>query len=296
MKTENFVIYCKSYKNDILRVARLLESIAEHNKDAIPVYISTPASDKSIFDEQLHKYTYTWLSDESITGANQLLNQKLLASTRGGLTQQVVKSEFWRAVSCDAYLCIDSDSFFIKDFYLCDFIAPDGNPYTVMQQSKEFLQHAINVGKKEIAHNFLSESHLLKKEFDRSGPDYDFGPSPYLWSAKVWAALDEKFLKQKNQTILDLAFRCPPENRWYGEALLATQAIPLHPIENLFKVYHYEWQKKEAQHFKETPEELKRLYLGVISQSNWDRSLDPSFARKSWASRTWKKIRSTLNR
>jgi hypothetical protein len=295
MKPEKFVIYCKSYKNDILRVSRLLESITNHNKDAIPVYISTPISDKTIFDEHLHKYTYTWLSDESITSANQRLDQKLLESTRGGLTQQVVKSEFWRVVPCDAYLCIDSDSVFIKDFYLSDFIAVDGNPYTVMQQSKEFLQHAINVGKKEIMDNFLAESQLLKKEFNRTGPDYDFGPSPYLWSAKVWAALDEQLLKPKNQTLLDLVFRCPPENRWYGEALLVTQAIPLHPIENLFKVYHYEWQKKEAQQFKETSEELKRLYLGVISQSNWDRSLDPSFARKSWASRTWKRIRSALN-
>lgn len=294
MKLENFVIYCKSYKNDILRVARLLESIQVFNKDAIPVYVSSPASDKSIFDESLKKYSYTWLSDESITAANPRLNQQLLAETRGGLTQQVVKSEFWRAVPCNAYFCIDSDSVFIKDFYLSDFIAKDGHPYTILQQSKEFLQHAINVGKKEIADNFLAESRLLKNEFNRVGPDYDFGPSPYLWSAKVWAALDEQLLKPKNQTLLDLVFRCPPENRWYGEALLATQAIPLHPIENLFKVYHYEWQKKEAQQFKETPEELKRLYLGVISQSNWDRSLDPSFARKSWASRTWKKIRSAL--
>lgn len=295
MKTEKFVIYCKSYKNDILRVNRLLESIKNHNKDAITVYISTPASEKTIFDEYLHKYTYTWLSDESITSANQRLDQNLLANTRGGLTQQVVKSEFWRAVPCDSYLCIDSDSVFIRDFYLSDFIAPDGNPYTVLQQSKEFLQHAINVGKKEIADNFLAECQLLKKEFNRTGPDYDFGPSPYLWSAKVWAALDEQFLKPKNETLLDLVFRCPPENRWYGEALLATQAIPVHPIENLFKVYHYEWQQKEAQQYKETPEKLSRLYLGVINQSNWDRSLDPIFARKSWASRTWRKIRSVLN-
>ncbi len=296
MKSEKFVIYCKSYKNDILRVSRLLESIANHNKDAIPVYISTPAADKNVFDEHLYKYSYSWLSDESITSANQRLDQKLLEVTRGGLTQQVIKSEFWRAVSCDAYLCIDSDSVFIRDFYLSDFIANDGHPFTIIQQSKEFLQHAINVGKKEIANNFLAESELLKKEFNRTGPDYDFGPSPYLWSAKVWAALDEQFLKPKNETLLDLVFRCPPENRWYGEALLATKAIPLHPIENLFKVYHYEWQKKEAQHFKETPEELKRLYLGVINQSNWDRSLDSSFAKKSWASRTWKKIRTALKK
>lgn len=281
MKSENFVIYCKSYKNDILRVARLLESIHTFNKDSIPVYVSSPTSDKSIFDEHLKKYSFTWISDESITSANPRLHQQLLAETKGSLTQQVIKSEFWRAVSCQSYLCIDSDSVFIKDFYLTDFIAPDGHPYTVIQQSKEFLQHAINVGEKEISDNFLSESQMLKKEFNRCGPDYDFGPSPYLWSAKVWAALDEHFLKPKNKTLLDLVFHCPPENRWYGETLLATRAIPLHPIENLFKVYHYEWQKVESKRLKETPDQLKRLYLGIISQSNWDRSLDPSFAKKA---------------
>ena len=38
------------------------------------------------------------------------------------------------------YLCIDSDSIFIRDFGKTDFLASDGEPYTVLHQNKELFQ------------------------------------------------------------------------------------------------------------------------------------------------------------
>lgn len=40
---ETLVLYCKSYKNDVLRARELAESVQKYNTDHLPFYISVPA-------------------------------------------------------------------------------------------------------------------------------------------------------------------------------------------------------------------------------------------------------------
>ena len=47
---------------------------------------------------------------------------------------------------CENYLCIDSDSEFIRDFYYSDFMYNDNTPYTIMHESKGFLETMENIG------------------------------------------------------------------------------------------------------------------------------------------------------
>ncbi len=291
---ESILIYCKTYKNDLNRVKRLLSSISTYNRDEIPVYLSFPLADLTYFQTLIDEHHCHYVFDEDIVNANPKTTHVELNQIRGGLSQQVIKSEFWRLIPCNAYLCIDSDSQFIRDFYKSDFLHTDGTPYTIIHQSKSFLQQATNLNKDYVQQAFLNESLLLKEKFGRVGLDYDFGPSPYLWSPKVWDSLDKEFLTPQQITLWDLVEKYPPENRWYGEALLKTKAIPLYPTENLFKVYHYEWEEKQAKKMGETIEKLQKNYLGVIFQSNWDRSLDNSFSKKPLPSRLWRKIKNSL--
>ena len=108
---EDLVFYCKSYKKDIQRVKTLLESINKYNKDNIPFYISTPLKDKKIFTNILGTQDCIWVDDNDINPNNQ-----------GWLGQQMVKSNFWKLGVCENYLCLDSDSYFIKPFYKNDFL------------------------------------------------------------------------------------------------------------------------------------------------------------------------------
>ena len=59
------------------------------------------------------------------------------------------------------------------------------------------------------------------------------------------------------------------EYQWYGYYLLASQLIPLIPVKNWFKVYHYENQYTYDQKLNITEKDLGEYYLGVIMQSNW---------------------------
>ena len=93
----DLVLYCKSYRRDLLRVKRLLESIRKHNIESIPVFISTPQADRDdLFSLVGENQGYQWIADEAIVQANPRAPQDIQKTRSGGIAQQVIKSEFWR--------------------------------------------------------------------------------------------------------------------------------------------------------------------------------------------------------
>lgn len=289
-------LFCKSYHQDVLRVRRLMDSIEEFNTEKMPVFISVPDRDRSLFLGQIGSGRCEWLSDEEIIAANPAISWNRISAVNPGISQQVIKSEFWRVQDSNAYLCMDSDSVFIRPFSAADFLAADGVPYTTLHQGKELLQLAANLGKHKLVENYRKDSALGKTIFNRNGPDYDFGPTPVVWSAKVWRDLATNYLEPHGMSLLDAIIRFPGELRWYGEALLAYESIPLRPIEPLFRVYHTDWQYYAHRKMGETLGKLRENYLGVVMQSNWHYEMDFSTAGKTVMSLVARKIRRQLKR
>lgn len=291
-----FLLFCKSYRGDLRRIQRLWRSVQQFNRDRIPFYVSIPREDRQIFERAIEaEEGLIWVNDEDIVCANPRADLSFYRSWDGRLSQQVVKSEFWRYSGCDSYLCLDSESEFIRDFRQSDFVDSLGQPYTIMHQSKELLQLAVNKGVIKVPEAFHRENAVIKKVFNRSGPDYDFGPTPVIWSASVWKDLDEHYLKPAGKTIWNAIQDVPGELRWYGEALLHFKSIPLHPIEPLFRVYHYNWQWHAHRRMGESLEKLKSEYLGVLYQSNWDYQWDFGNKKKSMMSRAIRWLKHQLS-
>jgi uncharacterized SAM-binding protein YcdF (DUF218 family) len=67
---KDIVLYCKSYRQDFLRLKRLLISIDQYNADQIPFYISTPKADRELLITALGNEGYQWIADEEIVAAN----------------------------------------------------------------------------------------------------------------------------------------------------------------------------------------------------------------------------------
>jgi Family of unknown function (DUF6492) len=297
----SFILFCKSFKDDVLRAKRLIESISRWNTDQIPFYLSVPESDISLFSSTidfeamnaLQQGSFHLITDESIVACMPNTQLSDYKNMRGYLSQQVVKAEAWRLLGCESYLCLDSDAFFIRPFSLKDFLHADGNPYSLMHDAKELLDLAKAYNKKEVLDNFLNDSKKLKDEFNRIGPDFDFGPAPLIWSAKVWESLYTQYLSPKGERLWEAIARLPMEIRWYGEALLKFHAINIHAIQPIFTCYHYQWQYQHAQQFNQTIGSDTKA-LGVVMQSYWDEDLRPKFAQKSLPSRLWKKIKNRL--
>ena len=288
---KDIVLYCKSYRKDFLRLKRLLRSIEEFNVDGMSFYISTPAADHDLLLQLVGDQGFEWIADESIIKANGLAPVGIEANKSGGLTQQVIKSEFWRLGLCKNYVCLDSDCIFIKDFTKSDFLAVDGNPYTVIYQNKEYFQLALNRGFKRAPLHLKAEGDRVKTLFARQGPNYYCPCPPFIWSLAVWQSLDERFLKPQGLTFWDVCTPDHPESLLYLEALLNYKAIPLHPIEQLFRIYYYDWHYYLLRRIGESPSKLKENYLGVIYQSSWDLSLDYGGNQKSALSRALKKLK-----
>ena len=288
---KDFVLYCKSYSRDFLRLKRLLESVSQFNTDHLDFYISTPKSDKGLLEEVLGQDGYIWVADEEIVAANPMADFAQYQVMSGGLSQQIIKSEFWRLGFAENYLCLDSDSLFIRKFYKSDFMSGDGTPYTVLHQNKELFQLAANRGEEKIERDLRGEAERVKALFDRQGPNFYCAPSPFIWSAKVWQSLEREYLNPKGISMWALISPQLPETLIYGEALLKYRAIPLIAIEPLFRTYHYDWQYFLMRRLGETKTNVAQNYLGIIYQSAWESELTLGQPQKSLLSRLLKRLK-----
>ena len=292
----NFVLYCCTFRKDLLRTVKLAESIREHNKNKIPFYISVPADDVKLFKEHLREFEVNIFDENDIFVANPKLDIQKLYSIRGGLRQQVIKSEFWRLGISENYLVLDSDCIFIRDFDESDFIVKDNIPYSVIHEGRDLLQATERFGPKKIRQHFLADREPIKAALNRVGVTYDFGYAPFLWSGKVWESLDVNYLTPNDMNFLDAVLLCGSEFTWYGESLINFRAIPLYPREQLFKHYHYEHQLWADQVLGYKEKILAHDYLGVVYQSNWESWGDFGPSNKTVASRVWRTIKRVLKK
>jgi Family of unknown function (DUF6492) len=256
------ILYCKSYSGDVNRCKILLESVKRYNKDNIPFYISVSSDDVNLFKNTLGNDGYTLLTDEEILG------DKLVQSWKN---QQVVKMALWKTNITENYVVLDSDSYFIRDFYYKDFLVYDNVPYTVMHEQKDLFGWTAKnfpILGFDPQYSFAECRTPVMELFERPGRLYDFGPVPVIWSSKVWKALEEEYIKPNDLTFEKIINTISSEFTWYGEALLTWKPIELWPIEPIFKVFHYPPEYHEFKHLGYAEEHWAKNYLGVVMQSS----------------------------
>ena len=292
----NIVLYSCTFRKDLKRTVKLAESIRKHNKSNIPFYISVPPEDVELFKEHLQGFDVIIFDERDIFKMNSKLDIDTLYSIRGGLRQQVIKSEFWRLGIAENYLVLDSDCIFIRDFDERDFLFQDDIPYSVIHEGRDVLQATERFGPKKIRQHFLADREPIKAALGRKGVTYDFGYAPFLWSKKVWQSLDTHYLTPNGMNFLDAVLLCGSEFTWYGESLIHFRAIPIYPREQLFKHYHYEHQLWADQVLGYRENILAHEYLGVVYQSNWESWGDCGPSSKSVPSLVWRSIKRVLKK
>ncbi len=297
-------LLCSSYIGDLNRAIKLSESIQKYNKDKIPFYLVVPSKDRSAFEEKINALNLDvlWFSAEDIVAANSRADLKFYDEFPGYLRQQIIKSDFWRMFDHESYdityISLDSDCFFIRDFYLSDFMNENHESFTVMHQNKELLQLANNKKIDKVGRHFHEDCEAIQRIFGRNGPNYAYDSPPFIWSSRVWKDLESNYLIPNHMTLWDAIKLLPSELRWYGESLLKYKSIPLIPIEPLFRCYHYDWHYYTNKRLGETHETLQREYLGVVQNSSWDfrRDFGSEASRKPWPSRLLRYLKQFLAR
>ena len=256
---ENLVLFFKSHQPHINYTKQLLETTIKHNVDSIPIYIAVPRMQKFLFENALGTEGYTLLTDEDILNGE---------TPQTWTTQQLVKMKFSETDICKNYLWVDGDSYFIKDFYLSDFMYTEDIPYTTIHENKDLFQWMATEGNMldDVLKSYTSDRDKVRDVFGRKGKYYDW-TCPNLWSVKVFEHMKETYLEPNNLSFKSLLEYVPGELVWYGEYLLASQAIPIIPCESWFKPFHYLKQLTDFKKQGNTEETIAKNFLGIVMPS-----------------------------
>lgn len=266
----NLVIYIGTSARDITQYRALINSIKAYNVDNIPVYTCVNDNDIDLFKKNFTDYPITFIKDSDVYKTSQ---------TDGWWKQQLIKMNFWRLGLAKFMVQVDSDSFFIKNFRVSDFMVDENTPYTILHENKELKQFFVkhnkdnsllyNNGDFWVSQGFAANSNKIKEVFaiNRSA-DYDFGHPPCIWSNEVWEVLFKMYIEPNNLDYETLIQYANSEQQWYGETLLATKLFPIFPKENMFKTFHY---KENYDEFvkEHSLENIRYTYHGICLQSAW---------------------------
>jgi FkbM family methyltransferase len=267
----NLIIYIGTSVRDIVHYTALVNSIQAYNVDNIPVYTCVNDADIDVFKSAFSDRNITFIKDSDVYPTKE---------TNGWWKQQLIKMNFWRLGIAKHMVQIDSDSFFIKNFRISDFMVEENIPYTILHENKElkefFTKHKkdnslqYDNGDYWVSQGFASNSNQIKEIFGTKNRtvDYDFGHPPCIWSNDVWKALFEQYVQPNNLTYESLIAYANSEQQWYGETLLATRLFPIFPKENMFKTFHY---KENYDEFVASNQllDIRYNYHGICLQSAW---------------------------
>ena len=133
---KNLVLYIGTSARDIEQYKLLIHSIYKHNKNGLKIYTAVNDVDINLFKDRFSDKNITFIKDSEIYNSD-------LSKVDGWRKQQLIKMNFHKLGVCKTFVQIDSDSFFINDFYTSDFMFNDNVPYTVIHENKELLEYFV---------------------------------------------------------------------------------------------------------------------------------------------------------
>lgn len=263
-----FVLFCKSYSGDFELVKILVESYIRFNKDKIPFYISIPKKDYNLFYKQFYGKSVFLFTDEEIS--DELIIETENWFSPGYINQEIIKLSFWKKNIAENYFCIDSDSYFIRDFYFNDFMYDNETPYSVLFEDKELCVDPIYY--KAYWSSRLESLNKIKKMIGLSDRRLLTCHNNTTFSIKVLASFEKDFMLVNNLNHLDILKISPFEFSWYNFWLQKSKVIPIYAIEPLFKMFHIKEHYIDYCNKCITEEDISRAYIGICLNSNWTKT------------------------
>jgi len=263
----NFCFLCKSYIGDFEYAERLIRSFNEYNMNNLKFYLCVPSEDVSMF-RKLSSDTIEVL-DETTFDFHFVSDDRILGIRPGYINQEIVKLSFWRTHLALNYFCIDSDSEFIRPFFLKDFMFSEEVPFSVLVEDHELAVDPFYYETywKSRA-KYLEE---IKKTLDYSDIRTLTCHNNTTMNSLVHQSLQFDFLEPRQMNYHDLLKIAPYEFSWYNVWLQKSCIIPILPREPFFKMFHTEIQLLNYYQRGITKMDMARAYLGIVVNSNFSR-------------------------
>ena len=264
----NFCFMLKSFLGDVDYASRLIKSFNKYNRDNIHMYIVLPTEDIMEF-KKISEYKNISLLDENKFRANLVYDHSIRNVRPGYINQAIIKLAFWESELCDNYFCIDSDSEFIKDFFLKDFMSNDNTPFSVLVEDKELqvdkVYYDIYWKGREASLN------KIKEFIDFSDPRILTCHGNTTFNYNVLKSFKQNFLDKKSLTYKDIMIISGYEFSWYNFWLQKSKIIPIEIKEPFFKMFHIKEHHLNYLRMGIKLEDIARGYVGIIINSNYSR-------------------------
>jgi hypothetical protein len=261
---KDVAIFVKTHGPDLVLVHRLLDSISRHNRDRIGVFISVPADDILPFQELSRRFTdVTVLADEHF--GIPRIDRQIWGFAPEYITQQLVKLSVQRLSEARNYVVLDSDTYFIQDFALDDFVAPDGTGLTVLTEDKDLLADPAWIPFSVLR---MKKIHLIA---DRLGvPPFSRATchnNTVLQDSVLHYFHD--WCRSESLSLLDLMTIAPVEFTWYNFFLVKHCPERLVRIDPFIRMIHTRSEYRRLMAAGFSHQSFLRSYLGVCLNSNW---------------------------
>lgn len=265
------VFYCKTYNGDYDRFQELIRTFHQFNRDGVVMYVSVPQSDIGRYShfscETLHVISDESFSEQYLVGSD-LYGKMWEGKIKSGYAnQQICKLTFYKTGVSHNYLCLDSDTIFIRDFYISDFMHSEDIPYTVMHTEKDlcvdrtYRQFAwfpwIEMVENVYAYMDLNDRRLRLCHCNQ------------LMSSIVLDSLERDFMKPRSLCYKDLLSIAPHEFTWYTVWFQKCKLVQEYAVEPFFKVisFRQNYIFHRVQNLHES--DFAHAYIGIILNSKW---------------------------
>jgi len=258
----------KSYAGDFAFAKRLVESFKRHNPEGLTLFCVVPVSDMSLFAPLEAEHVV--VMDEG-PFEKYFVSEELNGTRAGYINQEIVKLAFHELDLAENYFCVDSDAVFIRDIHAADFLAPDGFPYTVLVENNE-----LKVEPRYYSQYWQSREKALTHIAELVGLPGSVLLTCHghqVFSTVVLRSFVADFLMPRGWSYRDALAEAPYEFTWYNFWLQKSAVIPVHPREELVKVFHHENQHFEYILRGVTEADMSRGFLAVVVNSNYSRGM-----------------------
>ena len=260
-----FAMYCKTYSGDYDRIYNLVNSFSKFNCDNIFLYISAPEIELDLF-EPLSSSSIIVMSDESFA-KNDFETEVHSNMSLGYINQQICKLTFYKTGVAQNYLCLDSDTIFIMNFYITDFMHDDDTPYTVLVMDKD-----LSIERHYRSLHWNGRQASIKKIYDIMGLEdrrLRTCHSAQVFNARVLESLARDFMRPKALKYSDLLKISPYEFSWYNVWFQKIGLVKEFAVEPFFKMLHMRQEYVFSKLKLLRQEDYAQAFIGLILNSKW---------------------------
>jgi predicted XRE-type DNA-binding protein len=274
---DKVAVFIKSYRRDIVLVAKLLDSIERYNVDGIGTWLAVPEGDLALFGELGSREGVTLIS-ESVFGVSTA-EERIHGLRLGFVEQSMIKLSLHRLGVADNYVIMDSDCYFIRPFYISDFVDDSGHGYTVLSEDKDnmvvpwFTEHLMY---RLPALNKIADYFELPKSPRPSSEGHLILRADVLQDIETW-------IRENNLTQRKLMELAALESSWYNFYMQKMCPEKIVRIEPFIRFIHTREEYRAMLRQGYTTELLAKAYVGVCVNT-------------TWAGRTQRLVRAKLER